>query len=156
GVVHDPTREELFSAVRGEGAFLNGERLGLRPGPELAEALVGTGFSYDSERRAAQGRLVSSVLPAVRDIRRAGAAAIDLCWVAAGRLDAFYESDLAPWDHAAGSLVVREAGGSAEELGGLLGGEPTLVAAAPGLGEHLAALLVAASGPPRGPDARPW
>ena len=90
GVVHDPIRAETFIAVSGGGAFRDGIRLRLSAGPPLSEALVGTGFSYESERRRAQGRLVAHVLPEVRDVRRAGAAAIDLCWVASGRLDGFW------------------------------------------------------------------
>ncbi|MFZ0170878.1 MAG: inositol monophosphatase family protein [Acidimicrobiales bacterium] len=147
GVVHDPIRAETFIAVSGGGAFRDGIRLRLSAGPPLSEALVGTGFSYESERRRAQGRLVAHVLPEVRDVRRAGAAAIDLCWVASGRLDGFYEAGLAPWDFAAGSLLVTEAGGTVEEVGGLLAGQegvPTLVAAAPGLGGQLRDLLSSA------------
>jgi myo-inositol-1(or 4)-monophosphatase len=149
GVVHDPVRAETFTAVRGGGAFRDGTRLVLGQGPPLSEALVGTGFSYDSARRAAQGRLVAHVLPGVRDIRRAGAAAIDLCWVAAGRLDAHYEAGLAPWDLEAGSLVVTEAGGTVEAVAGLLDGDRssatmTLVAAAPGVGGPLRDLLESA------------
>ncbi len=144
GVVHDPSRDETFTATAGGGAFRDGVRLALGPGPGIDEALIGTGFSYRSERRRSQGRLIAHVLPHVRDVRRAGAAAIDLCWVAAGRLDGFYEAGLAPWDLAAGSLVVTEAGGTVEELQGLLPDEPgvpTLVAAAPGLRGPLAELL---------------
>jgi myo-inositol-1(or 4)-monophosphatase len=148
GVVHDPTRGETFTAVAGSGAYRDGIQLTLGPGPEVGEALVGTGFSYESARRGAQGHLLARVLPHVRDIRRAGAAAIDLCWVAAGRLDAHYEAGLAPWDLAAGSLVVTEAGGTVETLEGLLdhasGSVPTLLAAAPGLGGQLRNLLVGA------------
>jgi myo-inositol-1(or 4)-monophosphatase len=149
GVVHDPIRAETFTAVSGRGAFRDGTRLNLESGASLDEALVGTGFSYESKRRAAQGRLVAHVLPHVRDIRRAGAAAIDLCWVAAGRLDAFYEAGLAPWDREAGSLMVTEAGGTVETVEGLLDGAegsdtPTLVAAAPGLGGPLRRLLASA------------
>jgi len=150
GVVHDPTRGETFTAISGGGAFRDGSPLILRQGPAVGEALVGTGFSYMSERRSAQGRLLAHVLPHVRDIRRAGAAAIDLCWVAAGRLDAFYEAGLAPWDLAAGSLIVTEAGGTVEEVPDLLQpdesgeGVSTLLAAAPGLGAPLRALLASA------------
>lgn len=147
GVVHDPSRGETFTAMAGGGAFRDGARLTVGPGPALSEALVGTGFSYDSKRRAAQGLLVARVLPRIRDIRRAGAAAIDLCWVAAGRLDGFYEAGLAPWDLAAGSLLVTEAGGTVERLDGLLAAEqdvPTLLAAAPGLAGPLRDLLVSA------------
>ncbi len=148
GAVHDPSRRETFSALAGGGAFRDGARLHLGPGPELAEALVGTGFAYDSDRRRAQGLLVAGVLPFVRDIRRAGSAALDLCWVSAGRLDAFYEAGLAPWDLAAGSLIVSEAGGTLATLDGLLGGHPdlpTLLAAPNGVAGPLAELLREAS-----------
>ncbi|HXY44758.1 MAG TPA: inositol monophosphatase family protein [Acidimicrobiales bacterium] len=147
GVVHDPIRQETFTALAGGGAYRDGVRLRLDPGPPLGEALVGTGFSYESDRRRAQGRLLAHVLPEVRDLRRAGAAAIDLSWVACGRLDGHYEAWLAPWDHAAGSLLVTEAGGTVEEILGLLAGHeavPTLVAAAPGLGPPLRDLLISA------------
>jgi myo-inositol-1(or 4)-monophosphatase len=91
GVVHDPVVGETFAAARGQGASLNGIPLTVEGAPDLATALVGTGFSYDAAERGRQAALLRRVLPAVRDIRRVGAAAVDLCWVAAGRLDAFYE-----------------------------------------------------------------
>lgn len=147
--VHDPLRSETFTAVRGGGSERNGAPLRLGPGPELGEALIGTGFSYEAARRREQASLLTSVLPRVRDVRRSGAAALDLCWVAAGRLDGHYEAGLAPWDLAAGSLVAAEAGATVELIGGLLAAEldlPTLVAAAPGLGPALRALLEGAAG----------
>ncbi|HLI15031.1 MAG TPA: inositol monophosphatase family protein [Acidimicrobiales bacterium] len=141
GVVHDPTHDETFCATRGGGATLNGRPLAARRAPALAEALVGTGFSYDAEARAAQGRLVARVAGAVRDLRRSGAASLDLCYVAAGRLDAYYEAHLKPWDSAAGLLVAREAGARSAEVRGLGVPEETLVVAADGLLEPLLALL---------------
>jgi fructose-1,6-bisphosphatase/inositol monophosphatase family enzyme len=142
GVVHDPVAGETFTASEGMGAHLNGQELGLEvTGRPLSEALVGTGFSYKAERRAVQARLLSAVLPEVRDIRRGGSAALDLCSVACGRLDAFYEAGLQPWDLAAGGLVAREAGGSVTSIEGLLEAVPTVVAAAPGLEAPLAELL---------------
>ena len=110
GAVHDPVHGETFSAVRGGGARCNGRVLRVAGAPTLAVALVGTGFSYDADSRARQGEVVARVVPCVRDVRRAGAAALDLCWVAAGRLDAYYERGLQPWDWAAGNLVATEAG----------------------------------------------
>ena len=145
GVVHDPLRGETFRALRGGGAWLGDERLEVGPGPELVEALIGTGFAYGAERRALQARLLTTVLPAVRDVRRAGAAALDLCFVAAGRLDGFYEAGLQPWDSAAAALVVREAGGSVEWLDGIVPGAATIVAGAPRLCAELARLLLAAA-----------
>jgi myo-inositol-1(or 4)-monophosphatase len=118
GVVHDPLRQEVFAAARGGGCRVNGETAGVRERDRLETALVATGFSYDPVRRAEQAELVAHVLPRVRDIRRAGAAALDLAWVAAGRLDGYYERGLKPWDWAAGRLLVEEAGGRVAEMPG--------------------------------------
>ncbi len=129
GVVVDPIHRETFTAVAGGGAWCNGERLA-GPGPApLAETLLGTGFSYDPDRRARQGAVLAQVLPHVRDVRRGGAAAVDQCWVGRGRLDAFFERGLAPWDLAAGALVAAEAGARVGDLdGGTAGGHGVLVA----------------------------
>jgi myo-inositol-1(or 4)-monophosphatase len=117
GVVFDPTRNETFSAWLGHGATLNARPLLHRSSsPPIAECLLGTGFGYLSDTRRRQALLLSAVLPEVRDIRRGGAAALDLCYVAAGRLDAYYESGLAPWDRAAGVLIARETGLVAADL----------------------------------------
>jgi myo-inositol-1(or 4)-monophosphatase len=116
GVVFDPVRDELFAAVRGSGATLNDAPLQMSPPPDLSTALVATGFGYDPERRAKQGDVVRAVLPNVRDIRRAGAAALDLCWLAAGRLDGYYERGPQVWDWAAARLIVEEAGGGVADL----------------------------------------
>jgi fructose-1,6-bisphosphatase/inositol monophosphatase family enzyme len=139
GVVHDPLAGETFTAVRGEGAFLNhgGAPLRVRDGGELSRALIATGFGYDPEVRAGQAELLRRVLPRVRDIRRAGAAALDLCHVAAGRLDGYFERGLKPWDMAAGALIVREAGG---RVVALAGGRPGVAAAGPSLMEALVEL----------------
>jgi myo-inositol-1(or 4)-monophosphatase len=141
GVVEVPERGETFRAVRGRGAHLGERRLAPRPAPVLEQALIATGFGYVAERRAAQAEVVRSLLPQVRDIRRGGSAAIDLCDTACGRLDGFYERGLNPWDFAAGELIAREAG----LLTGGRPGEPLsgdlAVAAVPGLFEPLQALL---------------
>jgi myo-inositol-1(or 4)-monophosphatase len=133
GVVYDPNRGELFAAERDAGATLAGEALSVRETPPLAQALVATGFGYDAAWRAEQAEVVRRLLPAVRDIRRAGSAALDLAWLAAGRLDAYYERGLNAWDWAAGTLLVTEAGGAVEELSGepfgLIAGPAPLVAA---------------------------
>jgi myo-inositol-1(or 4)-monophosphatase len=110
GVVHDPLHRETFAATRGGGARRNGHTIQASAVTDLAHALVGTGFSYRSDQRAWQATAVAHLLPRVRDIRRAGSAALDLCWVACGRLDATYERGLQPWDHAAGALIAAEAG----------------------------------------------
>jgi myo-inositol-1(or 4)-monophosphatase len=137
GVVHDPLNGETFTAARGDGAFLNGAPIRVRDGGRLERALVATGFGYDPEVRRGQAELLLRVLPRVRDIRRAGAAALDLCHVAAGRLDGYYERGINPWDWKAGALIVQEAGGRVMPLEG---GRPGLAAAGPGLIEELAAL----------------
>jgi myo-inositol-1(or 4)-monophosphatase len=126
GVVHNPIDDECFTAQRGEGAAMNGTAIHVTECAQLGQAMVGTGFSYESSRRAEQARLLVELLPRVRDIRRPGAAALDLAYVAAGRLDAFYERGLKPWDQAAGILLVREAGGVLAEMDG----EPRGVVAA--------------------------
>jgi myo-inositol-1(or 4)-monophosphatase len=137
GVVYDPLAGETFRAERGSGAEVNRSPIRVREDAPLDRALVATGFGYDSDIRAGQADVVSRVLPAVRDIRRAGAAALDLCHVAAGRLDGYYERGVKPWDYAAGALIVREAGGVVLELSG---GRFGVAAARPGLAEQLVEL----------------
>jgi myo-inositol-1(or 4)-monophosphatase len=111
GVVYDPMRDELFGATRGGGARLGTRRLAATGNADLGLALVATGFSYRPDERAAQAEVVARLAGRVRDIRRGGSAALDLAWVAAGRLDAYFEVSRSPWDWAAGELLVREAGG---------------------------------------------
>jgi myo-inositol-1(or 4)-monophosphatase len=144
GVVFDPAHDELFEAVEGRGARCNGEPVRVSAKADLATALVGTGFGYEAERRARQARVLAGVLPHVRDIRRGGAAALDLCWVACGRLDAFYEQGLQPWDLAAGLLVLAEAGGASGDLDGGPARPGCVLAATPALLGPLRALLVGA------------
>src|SRR5690606_608391 len=110
GAVYLPVPDELFSAYLGGGAEPNGVALTGPANAELATALVATGFGYTVQRRTEQAELVRRLLPRVRDIRRIGSAAADLCFVAAGRLDAFFERGLQPWDYAAGALIARESG----------------------------------------------
>jgi myo-inositol-1(or 4)-monophosphatase len=139
GVVYSPVHGETFSAVRGEGARLNGHPLRVREPRALESAMVATGFSYEAARRAEQAEVIRRLLPSARDIRRAGAAALDLAWLAAGRVDAFYERGLQDWDSAAGNLLVREAGGAVADLDG---DPPGLIAAAtPELLGELAAIV---------------
>jgi myo-inositol-1(or 4)-monophosphatase len=138
GVVHDPVAGETFAAERDGGARLGHEALAVGDLDDLARALVGTGFGYDPEVRARQAEVLRAALPHVRDIRRAGAAALDLCYVAAGRLDGYYERGINHWDFAAGALIVREAGG---EVLPLEGGRPGLAAANPRLVRALADLV---------------
>lgn len=153
GVVHDPCRAETFTATRGGGAFLDGRPLRVGGPPTLATALVATGFSYVAARRAWQAGVLTHVLPAARDIRRAGSAALDLCWVAAGRVDAFYEWGLQPWDGAAGGLVAAEAGAVVGTLDGSPSSRDVTYAAPPQLVEPFLGLLrdAIAASPPVGP-----
>ena len=119
GVVYCPMQDELFCACRGSGAWLNGDRIRVTDTRFPVEALVATGFPYDINARLDTVlRQLRSVLPRVRDIRRAGAAAIDLAYVACGRMDGFWEMDLKPWDTAAGWLLVEEAGGRVTDFAG--------------------------------------
>ena len=140
GVVRAPALARTYTAVRGEGCWLDGQRLTVRPGTDLAHAVIGTGFSYDAATRAAQAAVLSRLLPAVADIRRCGSAALDLADVASGRIDAFYENDLSPWDWAAGALLAAEAGAIVTELPGP-DGSGGIVAATPALAGPLGALL---------------
>ncbi len=111
GAVAAPMLGELYSASRGGGAFVGDQRLHVREAVPLDRALVATGFHYTQDIRTNQARVAQPLLARVRDLRRAGGAAIDLAYVAAGRIDAYFEQGLNPWDQAAGALLVREAGG---------------------------------------------
>jgi myo-inositol-1(or 4)-monophosphatase len=111
GAVYHPSLDEMFTATRGGGAFLNEEPIRVSDRTDIGTALIATGFSYDARSRKEQANVVARLLPRTRDIRRNGSAALDLCGVACGRFDGYYESDTNHWDTAAGSLIVREAGG---------------------------------------------
>ncbi len=145
GVVEVPRSGETFTAVAGQGAWLHrgGSAIALRctSGVPLSQALVGTGFGYDSGRRQVQGEIIAALLPHVRDIRRGGSAAVDLCSVAAGRMDAFFERGLNYWDYAAGGLIAREAGARVGGLAGRVESTSMAVAAGPGLYQQLDSFL---------------
>lgn len=136
GVVYDPLRDELFTATRGSGAQLNGKRLRVSQVTKLEDALLGTGFPYNEFHNLDKYlSLFQQLLPKCSGIRRAGAAALDLAYVASGRLDGFFEYDLKPWDLAAGSLLVLEAGGwisdihsdkDCLETGNIIAGSPKI------------------------------
>jgi myo-inositol-1(or 4)-monophosphatase len=145
GVVLDVANGDAYTATRGGGAYCNGQRLGCRAESDAALALVATGFSYDADRRAVQGEVLRAVLPAVRDIRRMGAAALDLCAVAAGRVDAYFEEWLKPWDWAAGALIAEEAGARTGTVGGGPLASSTALAANPRLYPAMEAMLAAAA-----------
>jgi myo-inositol-1(or 4)-monophosphatase len=131
GVVVAPTINSTWWASRGGGAFLNGQAISCNEGVELNRSLIATGFAYDVDARPAQLAQVSSLLPRIRDLRRNGAAAVDLCFVAMGALDGYFETGLKEWDLAAGGLIAAEAGAKVTTLAG------TTVAAAASLHETL-------------------
>ncbi len=139
GVVAAPTINSLWHAVRGEGAFHNGEKIRSTSEIPLDRALLGTGFAYDVADRTEQIAMVSSLLPRVRDIRRMGSAAVDLCHVGMGALDGYFERGLKEWDWAAGALVATEAGAQVAHLGD--GARKLTVAAGPALFDELQAAL---------------
>ena len=141
GCVHAPATGQTWTAGEGLGARLDGDTLRLGPPPGLDRALVATGFGYQAECRAAQARVLNTVLPQVRDIRRLGACSVDLCLVATGSLDAYYERGIHTWDMAAATLVVTEAEGTVRGLDGAPPSEAMVVAAAEPLCGRLAALL---------------
>lgn len=110
GVVHAPTLNATWTASRGCGAFFNGERIRCNDPITLDNALVGSGFAYDVRKRVEQGRIIAELLPQIRDLRRMGSSAVDVCYVAMGAFDAYFESGLFEWDYAASSLIATEAG----------------------------------------------
>ena len=112
GVVYNPFLDELFYAVKGEGAFLNGQKIHVKDVSDLKQCIVATGFPHKKENIPHIMSYLTRVLPEIRDVRRMGSAALDLCWVACGRVQAYYEGSLAPWDMAAGRLIALEAGAS--------------------------------------------
>ncbi|MEU7058834.1 inositol monophosphatase family protein [Streptomyces sp. NPDC046197] len=146
GVVAAPMRGETYHALRGAGAWATGawdgeRRLSCRPAAPLDQALVSTGFNYVAEVRTHQAEVARRLIPRLRDIRRSGSAAVDLCDVAAGRIDGYYERGLNAWDFAAGDLIAREAGAL---TGGRPGHRPSrelTIAASPGVFEPLQRLL---------------
>jgi myo-inositol-1(or 4)-monophosphatase len=154
GVVIDPSRGETWAARKAGGARCNGVPCHVaHRRSTLSTALVATGFGYRPERRAWQARVVAQIIPVVRDIRRFGSAALDLCWVAGGRVDAYYEWGLNPWDLSAGRVICTEAGAQVDILAG-----HTILATTPTLAGPLAELLGSVGGltPPDGGEPQLW
>jgi myo-inositol-1(or 4)-monophosphatase len=141
GVVHNPATGQTWTATRGGGARLDGRPIRESGCDRLDRALVATGFGYDAARRAGQAEVLRNVLPRVRDIRRLGAASLDLCGVGTGWFDAFYERGLAAWDLAAGALVAEEAGVVVGGFDGAPAGPDLVIAAGPALFPALHDLL---------------
>jgi myo-inositol-1(or 4)-monophosphatase len=141
GAVINPSIGELYTASAGGGAFLGDAQIHVAQQHDVALALVSTGFAYSAEKRGRQSKMLNEVLPRVRDIRRAGACSLDLAAVANGRNDAYFEHGVKPWDHAAGALIVREAGGHVGGFRGGREGEELTLAANPTLFAALEELL---------------
>jgi myo-inositol-1(or 4)-monophosphatase len=141
GAVYAPVTDELFSAVRGTGAWRNGEPIACSTTAALDQALVASGFSYSVDRRRVQARRLASLIPQVRDLRRFGSAALDLCMVGCGRLDGYFEEHLNSWDLAAGLLVATEAGAVATDFAGGTIRPESAVVATPGVHRALLDLL---------------
>lgn len=148
--VYAPATDELFTAVRGGGARLGSRVLRCSSTTELGHALIATGFSYQPERRVAQAQRVAEMIGRVRDIRRAGAASVDLCSAAAGRVDVYFERFLGPWDMAAGELIAREAGCRTGSFDGGPAHHSNVLVANPFLFDQMVELLASTE-----PGARP-
>lgn len=142
GVVLNPVSGELFTARRGGGARMNDRPIAIADAVPLSEALIGTGFAYSAQTRAEQGAAIAQLLPLVRDLRRMGTASLDLCAVAAGRANAYFERTLSPWDHAAGALIAREAGAVVKGLGDRRPDREFVLAAHPDAVGELERLLI--------------
>ena len=138
---HVPPLDELFSAAVGAGATRNGEAIRVSGASDLSLALVGTGFSYDPATRRRQATVVAGLIDQVRDIRRLGSAAVDLCMVACGRLDVYFERHLNSWDAAAGELIAREAGATTSDFRGGPAEPAELLATTPAVHAPMIALL---------------
>ena len=145
GVVYIPALGEMFTATRGGGAFLNGAPIQSNNIADVSQALVCTGFSYSADQRTIQAQRVSRFIHQIRDIRRAGAAAIDLCFVACGRIDAYFEENLHQWDISAGILIAHEAGCRSGDFSGHTPRPAEILTTAPAIFDQLSQLIMAAS-----------
>lgn len=142
GCVVNPATGEVFTGLSGEGAWLGSTPIHVAEPEDMSMALVNTGFAYDATRRGIQGRIVAELLPRVRDIRRLGTASLDLCFVASGRTNAYFESTLSPWDHAAGAIIAREAGAVVKGRGDAAPSRDLIFAAPPRLAAELEPVLL--------------
>lgn len=137
GVVYAPALRETFTAIRGQGARLNGHPITCGTVSDPTRALVATGFNYSAENRVVQARRFPHFIDKIRDVRRLGSASLDLCFVACGRYDGYFEEHLFPWDHAAGSLIATEAGARFELLEAPGGASSGVLAANPMLFDQI-------------------
>jgi len=141
GVVYAPSINGLWSAVRGGDATYNGDKIKCNDPVTLDKALLATGFAYDLDLRSTQGQVISNLLPQIRDLRRNGAAAVDLCYVAMGSLDGYFEASLSEWDHAAGGLIATQAGAVISGRAGGPANKDLVVCAGPALHAQLLPLI---------------
>ncbi|MDQ3696263.1 MAG: inositol monophosphatase [Chloroflexota bacterium] len=143
GVVYDPLRDELFTGCQGAGAFVNGQPIQVSITDQLLQSILATGFSYDLRRRTGQAAAWQAFLVRVQSIRQTGSAALNLCYVAAGRLDGYWERGIAPWDVAAGTVIALEAGASVTNFdgGGFLADDREVVASNGPLHDEILAIL---------------
>lgn len=141
GVVHDVALEQAYTAALGGGAHMNGHSIRTSGKTDLSTALMGIGFAYDPARRDTQAHFYDRVMLDIRDVRRMGSAALDLCRVACGQLDGYFEFQLNPWDFAAGGIIVREAGGITTGFHGRTFDEGYVLAATAALAEPMQAVL---------------
>lgn len=142
GVVFSPATNSLWKASRGEGAYLNNVKISCNEPVALNRALVGSGFAYDIEKRKIQAALIERLLPQIRDLRRLGACAVDICHVASGSLDAYFEAGVNEWDYAAAGLIATEAGAVISIDKGIWNGEKNMViVAGPSLHQALSAQI---------------
>lgn len=141
GVVYAPSINGFWSASKGGGAFYNGKKICCNEPVTLDKALLATGFSYDLNLRVSQGESMAKLLPKIRDLRRNGAAAVDLCYVAMGALDGYFEASLKEWDHAAGGLIASEAGALVTGRSGGMPNNDLVVCAGPTLHAQLLTLI---------------
>lgn len=142
GVVFDPMKDEMYQAISGGGATLNGRPIRCSEETLLGQSLIDTGFGYAATRRTRQAEILLQVIPHVRDIRRMGAASLDLCSVACGRAEGYYERGLNPWDFSAGALIAQEAGATVTDLDGNYPTGDFVLAAGPGIHKALRELLL--------------
>ena len=145
GVVYIPPLDETFTAIRGHGAFLNNKRIHCNDKTEIAQALVSTGFSYSPEQRTIQSKRVAKFIHKIRDIRRLGAASIDICFVACGRLDAYFEENLHQWDTAAAELIALESGVKSGNFAGGPSSPKEILIASPKIFDQLSQLITSSS-----------
>ena len=141
GVVYAPSINGFWSAIRGEGAKYNGNKIKCNDPVTLDKSLLATGFAYDLNLRVSQGETMAKLLPKIRDLRRNGAAAVDLCYVAMGAIDGYFEGSLKEWDYAAGGLIATEAGAVISGRGGRAADSDLVVCAGPALHAQLLPLI---------------